>query len=43
METNVRNVGDLNQDELPEWTDVYQGLSDTEVDDLDAAIHFRFG
>jgi hypothetical protein len=27
--------------ELPEWTDVYQGLSDAEIDDLDAAIRER--
>lgn len=29
------------QGELPEWTDVYQGLSKAEVDDLDAAIRER--
>lgn len=27
--------------ELPEWTDVYQGLSDAEIDDLDSAIRER--
>ena len=27
--------------ELPEWTDVYKGLSDEEIDDLDTAIHER--
>jgi hypothetical protein len=27
--------------QLPEWTDVYQGLSDAEIDDLDAAIRER--
>lgn len=25
-------------DELPAWCDVYEGLSDSEIDDLDAAI-----
>jgi hypothetical protein len=25
-------------DELPAWCNVYEGLSDTEIDDLDAAI-----
>jgi len=27
--------------DLPEWCDVYAGLSDAEIDDLDAAIHER--
>ncbi len=27
--------------ELPDWTDVYQGLNDDEIDDLDAAIRER--
>ena len=27
--------------DLPEWTDVYAGLSDAEIDDLDAAIRER--
>jgi hypothetical protein len=27
--------------DLPEWTNVYQGLTDAEVDDLDAAIRER--
>ena len=27
--------------ELPEWTDVYKGLSDEEIDDLDTAIRER--
>ena len=25
-------------DELPAWSDVYEGLSDSEIDELDAAI-----
>jgi hypothetical protein len=27
--------------ELPEWTDVYNGLTDKEIDDLDPAIRER--
>ena len=27
--------------DLPEWTDVYAGLSDAEIDELDAAIRER--
>jgi hypothetical protein len=27
--------------ELPEWADVYKGLNDAEIDDLDAAIRER--
>lgn len=27
--------------ELPDWTDVYRGLNDDEIDDLDAAIRER--
>jgi hypothetical protein len=27
--------------DLPEWTDVYNGLTDKEIDDLDAAIRER--
>ena len=29
------------QPDLPEWSDVYAGLIDTEIDDLDAAIRER--
>jgi hypothetical protein len=27
--------------DLPEWTDIYAGLSDAEIDELDAAVRER--
>lgn len=27
--------------DLPDWTDVYRGLSDAEIDELDAAVRER--